>query len=152
MSTVRQLLRDKQPEVWTIGPEASVYEALELMADKDIGALPVLERGRLVGIFSERDYARKVVLRGKTSRETTVGELMTQVVFYVTPEQTIEECLALMTEKRVRHLPVLEGMRLTGVVSIGDAVGAIIAEQRTTIHHLEDYITGGHVWRSAQSV
>lgn len=151
MSTVRQLLRDKQPEVWTIGPEASVYKALELMADKDIGALPVLERARLVGIFSERDYARKVVLRGKTSRETTVGELMTQVVFYVTPEQTIEECLALMTEKHVRHLPVLEGIRLTGVVSIGDAVGAIIAEQRTTIHHLENYITGGQVWKSAQS-
>src|SRR5512143_624610 len=119
MSTVRQLLRAKRPEVWTIGPEASVYEALELMADKDIGAVPVLERGRLVGIFSERDYARKVVLRGKTSRETTVGELMTQVVFYVTPEQTVEECLALMTEKHVRHLPVLEGTQLTGLVSIG---------------------------------
>jgi CBS domain-containing protein len=114
--------------------------------------VPVLEQGRLVGIFSERDYARKVVLRGKTSRETTVGELMTRVVFYVTPDQTIEQCLALMTEKHVRHLPVLEGTQLTGIISIGDAVKAIIAEQRTTIHHLEDYITGGQVWRHVQAV
>ncbi len=149
MSTVRQLLRAKPPEIWTIGPEASVYEALELMAEKDIGAVLVLERGALVGIFSERDYARKVVLRGKTSRETTVGELMTQVLYYVTPEQTVEECLAVMTQKRVRHLPVLEATHLTGVVSIGDVGKAIIAEQRTTIHHLEDYITGGQVWTGA---
>jgi CBS domain-containing protein len=152
MSTVRQLLRSKQPGVWTIGPDSSVYEALELMAEKDIGAVLVLERGRLVGVFSERDYARKVVLRGKTSRETTVGELMTQVIFYVTPEQTVEECLALMTQKRVRHLPVMEGTQLVGLVSIGDAVKSIIAEQRTTIHHLEDYITGGQVWNTVQKV
>ncbi len=149
MSTVRELLRAKPAAIWTIGPEASVYEALELMAEKDIGAVLVLERGTLIGIFSERDYARKVVLRGRTSRETTVGELMTQVLFYVTPQQTVEECLALMTQKRVRHLPVLDGTQLIGVVSIGDAGKAIIAEQRTTIHHLEDYITGGRVWKSA---
>ncbi len=150
MSTVRELLRAKPAGVWTIGPEASVYEALELMAEKDIGAVLVLEQGILVGIFSERDYARKVVLKGKTSRETTVGELMTQVLFYVTPQQTVEECLALMTQKRVRHLPVLDGTHLIGVISIGDAGKAIIAEQRTTIHHLEDYITGGGLaWKSA---
>ena len=149
MSTVRQLLRNKPAEIWTIGPKATVYEALELMAEKDIGAVLVLERGTLVGIFSERDYARKVVLKGKTSRETTVGELMTQMLFYVTPQQTVEECLALMTQKRVRHLPVLDGTQLIGVISIGDAGKAIIAEQRTTIHHLEDYITGGQVWKSA---
>ncbi len=149
MSTVRELLRAKPAEVWTIGPMASVYEALELMAEKDIGAVLVLDQDRLVGIFSERDYARKVVLRGKTSRETTVGELMTQVLFYVMPQQTVEDCLALMTQKRVRHLPVLDGTRLIGIVSIGDAVKAIIAEQQTTIHDLEVYITGGVLRPSA---
>ncbi len=146
MSTVRQLLRRKRPEIWTVGPKASVYEALELMAEKDVGALLVLEEGRLDGIFSERDYARKVALKGRTSRETTVGELMTQTIFYVTPEQSVEECLALMTEKRVRHLPVLDHARLVGLVSIGDAVKCIIDEQQLTIRHLEDYITGGAVW------
>ena len=102
-----------------------------------------LESGMLVGIFSERDYARKVALRGKTSRETKVGELMTRVLFYVTPHQTIEECMALMTSKHIRHLPVLEGQALVGIVSIGDVGKAIISEQRTTINHLEQYITGG---------
>jgi len=149
MNTVRDLLRAKQSAVWTIDPGASVYDALQLMADKDIGAVLVLEGSTLVGIFSERDYARKVVLRGKTSRETTVGELMTRVLFYVTPKQTIEECLALMTERRVRHLPVLEGTHLVGIVSIGDVGKAIISEQRTTIHHLETYITGGAAWTRA---
>lgn len=151
MNTVRDLLRAKPSTVWTVDPGSSVYEALQLMADKDIGAVLVLEAGMLVGIFSERDYARKVVLRGKTSRETTVGELMTRVLFYVTPQQTIEECLALMTEKHVRHLPVLEGAHLVGIVSIGDVGKAIISEQRTTIHHLEDYITGGAAWTRAQT-
>ena len=149
MNTVRDLLRAKQSAVWTIDPGASVYDALQLMADKDIGAVLVLEGSTLVGIFSERDYARKVVLRGRTSRETKVGELMTRVLFYVTPKQTIEECLALMTERRVRHLPVLEGTHLVGIVSIGDVGKAIISEQRTTIHHLETYITGGALWKSA---
>ncbi len=148
MSTVRQLLRGTPAEVWTIGPKATVYEALELMAEKDVGALLVLDRERLEGIFSERDYARKVVLRGKTSRETTVAELMTQMVFYVTPEQTIEECLALMTERRVRHLPVLEGTTIVGIVTIGDAGKAIISEQRTTIRHLETYICGSGAFAS----
>jgi CBS domain-containing protein len=145
METVQDLLGAKPPTVWTVEPGTSVYEALELMADKDIGAVLVLEGGALAGIFSERDYARKVVLRGKTSRDTTVGELMTKVLFYVTARQTIEECLALMTQKRVRHLPVLDGTHLVGVISIGDVGKAIISEQRTTIHHLETYITGGAV-------
>ncbi len=150
MSTVRQLLRRKPGEVWTIAPNASVYQALELMAEKDIGALLVLDGGRLEGIFSERDYARKVALKGRTSRETTVGELMTQTIYYVTPERTVEECLALMTEKRVRHLPVLDSTRLVGLVSIGDAVKCIIDEQELTIRHLEDYITGGAVWQEQE--
>ena len=145
MDTVHDLLRVKPMTVWTVEPGTSVYEALELMAEKDIGAVLVLEGSALVGIFSERDYARKVVLRGKTSRDTTVGELMTKVLFYVTPQQTIEECLALMTAKRVRHLPVLDGTHLVGVISIGDVGKAIISEQRTTIRHLETYITGGVV-------
>ncbi len=142
MSTVRQLLRSKPAEVWTIGPKATVYEALELTAEKDVGALLVLDRDRLEGIFSERDYARKVVLQGKSSRETTVGDLMTQAVHYVTPRQTVEECLALMTDKRIRHLPVLENGKLVGLVSIGDAVKCIIDDQQLTIRHLESYITG----------
>lgn len=142
MNQVRQLLRTKGGEVWTIGPDQSVYEALELMAEKDVGALPVVERGRLVGIFSERDYARKVVLQGKTSRETRVGELMTRTVFYVSPHETIEECLAIMTKRRIRHLPVLDDDRLVGIVSIGDVGKAIISEQAVTIRHLENYITG----------
>ena len=143
MSTVRQVLRTKPAEIWTIGPRASVYQALQLMAAKDVGALLVLDGGRLDGIFSERDYARKVALFGRSSRETTVGELMTQAVYYVTPSQTVEECLALMTDKRVRHLPVLDGGHLVGLVSIGDAVKCIIDDQQLTIRHLENYITGG---------
>ena len=146
MDSVHDLLRSKPSTVWTVEPGTSVYAALELMADKDIGAVLVLERGALVGIFSERDYARKVALRGRTSRETTVGELMTQIVYCVRPEQTIEECLALMTNKRIRHLPVLDNSDLVGIVTIGDVGKAIISEQRTTIHHLEAYITGGSVW------
>jgi CBS domain-containing protein len=142
VNTVRDLLRAKPPEVWTIEPKASVYEALELMAAKDIGAVLVLDDGMLAGIFSERDYARKVVLHGRTSRETTVGELMTGVLFYVTLHQTVEECLALMTQKHVRHLPVMEGAHLVGMISIGDAVKAVMSEQETTIRHLETYITG----------
>jgi CBS domain-containing protein len=143
MSTVRQLLRTKAADIWTIGPEASVYDALRLMAAKDIGAVLVVEAGKLVGILSERDYARKVVLEGKSSRSTTVGELMTQVVFYVRPEHTVEECLALMTAKHIRHLPVLEDDQLVGIVTIGDVGAEIISQQAFTIENLETYITGG---------
>jgi len=142
MLTVRQLLGGKSGEVWTISPKASVYEALQLMADKNVGALPVVETGELVGIFSERDYARKVILKGKSSRETAVGELMSHPVFCVGPEQTIEGCMALMTEKRVRHLPVLEDNALAGIVSIGDVLKAIISQQKVHIEDLEHYITG----------
>ncbi|OIO90282.1 MAG: hypothetical protein AUK03_13280 [Anaerolineae bacterium CG2_30_64_16] len=142
MFTVRQLLGTKSGNVWTIAPEASVYEALQWMADKNVGALPVVEAGRLVGVFSERDYARKVVLLGKSSRETAVGELMSHPVYYVRPEQAIEACMTLMTEKRIRHLPVLEDGALVGIVSIGDVLKAIISHQEVVIRDLEHYITG----------
>lgn len=142
MTTVRDLLRIKGNEVWSIAPNASVYEALTLMAEKDIGALLVLDGGHLAGILSERDYARKIVLKGKTSRETAVREIMTDKVTWTRPEQTIEGCMALMTNKRIRHLPVLEEGRLIGVISIGDVVKSIISEQEFMIEQLENYITG----------
>lgn len=142
MVTVRQCLQSKGGEIWSIHPDISVYEALEMMAEKDIGALLVLDGEKLVGIFSERDYARKVILQGKSSRDTWVSEIMTPKVVYVRPEQTIEECMALMTDKHIRHLPVLDGERLVGVISIGDVVKAIISEQKFVITQLEHYITG----------
>ena len=142
MITVRQLLKNKPADLWSVSPEASVYEALELMAEKDIGAVLVLEGGELAGIFTERDYARNVILKGRLSKTTSVAELMTDVVCYVRPEQTIEDCMALMTDKRVRHLPVLEGERLVAIVSIGDVVKKTISEQEFTIQQLENYITG----------
>jgi IMP dehydrogenase len=142
MVTVRQLLKSKPPDLWSVSPETSVYEALELMAEKDIGAVLVLRDGRLAGIFTERDYARNVILRGRFSKTTSVGELMTDVMCYVRPEQTIEDCMALMTDKRVRHLPVLEDERLIAIISIGDVVKKTISEQEFTIRQLENYITG----------
>jgi CBS domain-containing protein len=142
MTTVRQLLQRKPPGVWTIGPEATVYEALALMAKMNIGAVPVIEGDVLAGIFSERDYARKVILMGRSSRETTVGELMSHPVVTVNPDIPIEGCMALMTDRHFRHLPVVEEGRLIGIVSIGDIGKAIIADQRIFIHDLESYITG----------
>jgi CBS domain-containing protein len=142
MYTVRQILQSKGQQVWTISPSASVFEALQLMAARDIGALVVVEADRLVGIFSERDYARKVILHGKTSRETQVREVMTSRVAYVRPEQTTEECMALMTEKHIRHLPAMEGDRLIGLISIGDVVKAVISNQAFVINQLENYISG----------
>ena len=142
MINVRQLLDDKQPEVWTIWPSASVYEALQLMAEKNVGALPVVEAGKLIGIFSERDYARKVILHGRSSRETRVEELMSSPVYWVDTHHTIESCMAQMTAKHIRHLPVLEDGKLVGMVSIGDIGKAIISQQQVTIKDLEGYITG----------
>ncbi len=137
-------MQEKGGQIWSVGPPATVYEALELMAEKNAGAVLVLENGKLIGIFTERDYARKVVLKGKTSKTTTVGELMTTDVLYVNPDDTIEECMALMTEKRTRHLPVMDNGKLVGLVSIGDVVKAIISDREFTIRELERYITGGH--------
>ena len=142
MKTVKQLLQAKGRDIWSISPDASVYEALLLLADKDVGALLVLEDENLKGILSERDYARKVILKGKSSRDTPVREIMTAKVFYVRPDQTIEDCMALMTDKHIRHLPVLEDNQVVGVISIGDVVKAIISEQEFIIAQLENYITG----------
>ncbi|MGH2593753.1 MAG: CBS domain-containing protein [Anaerolineae bacterium] len=143
MKTVKQLLQGKGSDVWSVAPTTSVYEALALMAGKNVGALLVLEAGQLVGIFSERDYARKVVLQGKTSKDTPVSEIMTSKVVYVRPEQTIEDCMALMTDKHIRHLPVLaDDHQVLGVISIGDVVKAVISEQSFIIEQLENYITG----------
>ena len=141
MATVKQLLKGKGHDIWSVGPEASVYEAIELMADKEVGALVVMEGDSLVGVLSERDYARKVVLQGRSSRDTKIKEIMTSRVAYARPGQTVEECMAMMTDKRIRHLPVLEGDELLGVISIGDLVKAIIEEQQHVIEQLEQYIS-----------
>jgi len=142
MKTIKDVLRDKGQAVWTIDVNALVLDALELMAEKEIGALMVMEDGRLAGVMSERDYARKVVLLGRSSKDTPVREIMTRKVLYVKPEQTVEECMALMTEKHVRHMPVLDGDSMIGVVSIGDIVKSVISEQQFLISHLEHYIRG----------
>lgn len=142
MITVSQLLQEKGHDVWSVTPDSTVFDALEIMADKNVGALLVVEGERLVGIFSERDYARKVILKGKASKATPVREIMTSVVACVGPHHSIEECMALMTAKRVRHLPVLEDDRLVGVISIGDVVKTIISEKEFIIEQLEHYITG----------
>ena len=144
MYTVRHLLQEKGNQVWSIAPSATVYEALQLMDAKNIGALLVIEKNEVVGIFTERDYARKVVLRGRSSKDTTVGELETVDVLYVSPDDSIENCMALMTEKRLRHLPVMENGKLVGLVSIGDVIKAVISDREFTIRELERYITGGH--------
>jgi len=140
MKTLKQLLQAKGGEVYAIAPDASVFEALKLMAEKDVGALVVTAGGRLAGIISERDYARKVILQGKSSHDLAVREIMTAKVVTVHPGQTVEDCMGLMTTRRVRHLPVVEGERLLGVLSIGDLVKEVIAEQEQTIKQLESYI------------
>ncbi|MBI5460744.1 MAG: CBS domain-containing protein [Gammaproteobacteria bacterium] len=141
METVRQLLEEKGHEVWTIGPDASVYDAVALMSDKEIGALTVVQDGKVVGLISERDYARKVILKGRASKATQVRDIMTARVVYARPDQTVEECMAVVTDQRVRHLPVMENGRLIGIISIGDLVKAIIAEQKFIIEQLLHYIT-----------
>lgn len=142
MKTVNEILQKKGAEVWSVGPSETIYKALELMRQKNVGAVLVVESDILLGIFSERDYARKVVLEGKASKSTAVREAMTTRVAYVRPHQTVEECMALMTDKRIRHLPVFEGEALIGVISIGDIVQAKISEQEFIIEQLENYITG----------
>ena len=142
MDTVRQLLQAKGYDIWAVAPESAVLDALKLMADKNIGAVLVIDHGNLVGILSERDYARKVVLRGKASKNTPVREIMTERVVCVHPSRTVEECLALMTSGHLRHLPVVEDDHLIGVISIMDVVKTIIANQSSTIGSLENYILG----------
>ena len=142
MKTVKQLLQGKATGVHTIGPDDPVIEALRRMAEREIGALPVVANGKLAGILSERDYARKVILQGKSSRDTPVREIMTSRVVCVGPQRTVDECMALMTEKRIRHLPVIEHGELIGLLSIGDLVKETISEQQFVIAQLESYIHG----------
>jgi CBS domain-containing protein len=142
MVTVKQILDDKGTAVWCIAPGDSVFDAISRMSDKGIGALLVTEGDKPVGIISERDYARKVILQGRSSRETPVHEVMTARVIFVDPDATVEDCMALMTAKGVRHLPVLHGTTVAGMLSMRDLLGAIIDEQRYTIEQLERYILG----------
>ena len=144
MKTVRDLLAGKSGDVWSIGPDQTVYDAIALMSERGIGAVLVLDGTELVGILSERDYARRVILKGKASRETRVREIMTTNLIHVTHERTIEDCMAIMTTSRIRHLPVLHEGKLAGILSIGDIVKAMISEREAQIEQLEDYIkTGG---------
>jgi CBS domain-containing protein len=140
--TVRSILEAKGRAVWSVAPDARVLDAVAILAEKDIGALVVLSGGRLVGMFSERDYARKLVLQGKTSKDTKVSEVMSVQVYSVDAAQTVDDCMRLMTQHRIRHLPVLEDDVLIGVVSIGDLVNAIISAQAQTIQQLSSYISG----------
>jgi CBS domain-containing protein len=140
MRLVREILQSKGHDVWFVRPEAFVFDAVKMMSERSVGALLVMEGDKMVGIITERDYARKVVLAGKSSKQTQVKDIMTQRVLWVAPERTIEECMALMTDKRVRHLPVVENTQVVGMLSIGDLVKAIIAEQQVTIEQLQNYI------------
>jgi CBS domain-containing protein len=142
VTTVRQLLDQKGRETYSINPDATVYDAIAKMAEKDIGSLVVMDGDKIVGVITERHYARNVVLKGKTSPATPVEAIMDKLVFVVQPEQSIEQCMALMTEKRIRHLPVVEKEKLIGVISIGDLVKSIISDQQITIGQLEHYIHG----------
>jgi CBS domain-containing protein len=142
--TVSRILERKGSSVWSIAPEAMVYDAIKLMAQRNVGALLVLENDKLIGIISERDYTRKVILQGKSSKETSVREIMTQELVTAEPNDNIAECMRVITERRVRHLPVLEGSKLIGVVSVGDLLKWLISEQDAAIDHLEKYITGSY--------
>jgi len=140
---ISSLLHQKTSALWSVAPETTVFDAIRLMAEKNIGALPVVADGRLVGIFTERDYTRKVALMGKTSKETRVREVIAHEILTVTPDDSVEDCMRLMTEKRVRHLPVVEGVNVVGIISIGDLVNWIISTQNAAIEQMEQYIAGG---------
>ena len=142
--TIDKILRQKSGQIFSISPDATVYDAIALMAEKNVGALLVMENEQLAGIVSERDYSRKVMLRGKTSRNSTVREIMTTELTTAHPGETVEECLRFMTEKRIRHLPVVAGGSLRGVISIGDLVKEVISSQSATLDQLRDYISGGY--------
>ena len=142
MATVKQLLESKDNNVWSLSPETTVFEGLQFMAEKNIGALLVTRDDKLIGIFSERDYARKVILKGKASKDTTIGELMTKEVIYTTPEDSLDECMALMTAKHIRHLPILNNGKLIGLLTLGDLVKQIMSNQEFKIQELEKYISG----------
>ena len=143
MNFVNEILKAKGRDVWTVSSDSTVYDALQEMADKNVGALLVVEDDKLVGVFSERDYARKVILHGKASKDTLVKEIMSTEMFWVRPDETVAGCMELMTNKRIRHLPVLDEGRLVGVISIGDVVKAVISEKEFVIQQLEQYITSG---------
>ena len=142
VGTIREILNQKGGAAWAVSPENTVFEAIQLMAEKNIGALLVLKDDQLAGIISERDYTRKVALKGRSSKETRVKDILSGQVQSVSPDHTVEQCLRLMTENRIRHLPVLEGEKILGVISIGDLVNWVISSQSSTIHQLETYITG----------
>lgn len=142
MTTVAGILARKTNQIWSVPPDLSVFDAIALMAEKDIGAVLVFSRNKLLGIVSERDYARKVILSGRSSRDTTVEEIMTDSPIVVTPHHSVEECMRITTNERIRHLPVMEGPRCVGIISIGDLVKAIISTQAETIGHLHHYIAG----------
>lgn len=142
MKHVRDILKTKGSVVYSVTPETMVYNAIEQMCERNIGGLLIVQNEKLVGIFTERDYARKLILKGKSSKDTPIKELMTPNPFTVTPDSSIEECMQLMAGKHIRHLPVAEGDKLIGMISIGDVVKHIIEEQKSTIEHLEQYIAG----------
>jgi len=139
---IGSLMRNKGGQIWSLPPSASVYHAVAMMADKQVGALLVMQGDQLMGIVSERDYARKVILRGHNSHDTPVSEIMSSPVITVTPAHTVAECMRIVTDKRIRHLPVVEEGKVTGIVSIGDLVNWVVSEQQETIRHLEAWITG----------